>query len=421
LRVLIFEPDHTGHHFLHLGLLIPPLAALGVEVIVATTEAARATKPYEVYLKPLESSAKIDAWMPPMAQGGMEIAKQKLRCFGDSIARAKPDWVCVPYADGLAQVLGAARKLGRNPVPRDLEVCGLMMRGLFAYPHTGLKQKLAARASWQAVKWAPLSQVYILDPIVFNAVMEEGGSFAARCGLLPEPMDPPPAISQADARRKLGIPEDGRYIGCVGLIDRRKGCDLLVRAFAAAKIGASDRLLLVGGHDPEIRQLIAGECGELVRSGRIISIDRFVDPDELGAALLAMDLVCTPYPRHIGSASVVIRAAAAGRPVVGSEFGWVRWAIEKFRLGQSCNVESIDALAAALTTGLDAAPGYRLTEGAQRWVRFHTPENFALTWTARVRQKLGLPAAPALHTWEWVERGSVNSFGGNLGSPPRPS
>lgn len=404
MRVLIFEPDHAGHHFLHLGLLIPPLKALGVEVVVATTEVARSTKPYQVYLSPLESAATIDAWMSPLPPTTVANARQKLRDFRESINRAKPDWVCIPYADGLAQLLGVARCMGVRALPRDLEAAGLMMRGLFAYPHTGVKQRLWARASWEAVKRAPLSQVFILDPIVFEAVMREGRSFAARCGLMPEPMDPPPSMDRLAARRRLGIPEDGRFIGCVGVIDRRKGCDLLINAFARAKVGPGDRLLLVGGHEGEIRAMLAGPHGGLVASGRIISIDRFVDPDELGAALLAMDLVCTPYPRHVGSASVVIRAAAAGRPVVGSEFGWVRWAIETFRLGQTCNVENVDELAAALSTGLDAAPEYRLSEAAQRWVRFHTPENFALTWTARVREKLRMPPAPALHTWEWVER-----------------
>src|SRR5690606_7657828 len=162
---------------------------------------------------------------------------------------------------------------------------------------------------------------------------------------------------------------------------------------------------LVGAHEKEIKDLLAGPYADLVRAGRIISIDRFVESDELGAALKAMDLVCTPYPRHVGSASIVIRAAAAGRPVVGSRYGWVKWAIERFGLGRTCNVENTDELAAALQAELEQAASFRLTSAAERWLAYHTPENFAATWTARVRERLGLPPAAAQHTWEWVEGG----------------
>jgi hypothetical protein len=116
-----------------------------------------------------------------------------------------------------------------------------------------------------------------------------------------------------------------------------------------------------------------------------------------------MDLVCTPYPRHVGSASIVIRAAGARRPVIGSSFGWVKWAIERFSLGRTCDVENIPALAGTLESGLESAGDFVLSPKAERWVRYHTPENFALTWTVRLRQRLGLAAAPALHSWDWVE------------------
>lgn len=411
MNVLIFEPDHTGHHFLHIGLLVPPLADLGANVTLATTAMARDTGPYKVFVAPVESRATVDAWVRPLTGSPIDVARRKLADLRTSIERANPDWVCLPYADGLAQSLGAARLALRPTIPRGLEVEGLMMRGSFAYPAESAKRRLFAHASWAAVRLAPLRKVHILDPIVYNAVKARGGAFAERCGLMPEPMDPPPQIEQRPARTRLGLPEDGRYIGCVGLIDRRKGCDLLIHAFAQTRLAPTDRLLLVGAHEKEIKDLLAGPYADLVRAGRIISIDRFVESDELGAALKAMDLVCTPYPRHVGSASIVIRAAAAGRPVVGSRYGWVKWAIERFGLGRTCNVENTDELAAALQAELEQAASFRLTPAAERWVAYHTPKNFAATWTARVRERLGLPPAATQHTWQWVEGGERAGHG----------
>ncbi len=49
-----------------------------------------------------------------------------------------------------------------------------------------------------------------------------------------------------------------------------------------------------------------------------------------------MDVIAAVYPQHTGSASIVIRAAAAGRPVLGSDYGWIGRTIEKHGLGLAC-------------------------------------------------------------------------------------
>ncbi len=78
------------------------------------------------------------------------------------------------------------------------------------------------------------------------------------------------------------------------------------------------------------------------------------------------------------------------------------WAINTFSLGRTVNVRDTEGLGHALTVGLDDAPGFALNEAARRFVAFHSAGNFALTWTRRIRARLGLPAQSALQTWEWV-------------------
>jgi glycosyltransferase involved in cell wall biosynthesis len=342
--------------------------------------------------------------MDPLPAGMLEIGRAKHRGLLESLRRSGASHVCVPYADGLAQVMGMSRLRGSRPFPPGVEAAGLMMRGGFAYRPRGLKQRLKTGISWSLATLAPFDPLFILDPLVFEAVRRGDRRTGRRAVLMPEPVEPPSRLDHRAARRLLRIPEDGRYSGCAGLIDVRKGADQLIRAFASARLSPTDRLLLVGGHDETVRALLAGPYAALVAQERIISIDRFVERDELGAALRAMDVVCALYQGHVGSASLVVRAAAAERPVLGGRTGWVRWAVEKFALGATSETADVGALAVGLERALDASGSFRLTPVARRWLAFNTPENFAATWMGPIRRWLGLPPAQAARTWEWVER-----------------
>jgi glycosyltransferase involved in cell wall biosynthesis len=118
-------------------------------------------------------------------------------------------------------------------------------------------------------------------------------------------------------------------------------------------------------------------------------MERTLTVVELQTALAAMDVVCTPYPAHIGSSSIVLRAAAAGRPVVGSDTGWVGETVRRFSLGRVCDVRAPGALARALADALDATSSYAMTDAARRLVAYHTVENYQAHWTARLRERLG--------------------------------
>src|SRR5439155_26474622 len=101
--------------------------------------------------------------------------------------------------------------------------------------------------------------------------------------------------------------------------------------------------------------LVAGQFATLQQRERLIILDRYVSDEELLAGVSAADVVCTPYPHHIGSASFVIRAAAANRPVLGANYGWISAMVRTFELGEPCNVEDRVAFANTITASLAAA------------------------------------------------------------------
>lgn len=405
MRIALYEPNNDGHRYTHLKRLIPALAALGQVTVVTSAEGA-ASKQYEAQLRGVSNLFTLDASMPltnPQGPAYLKHVMQHLR----RVARTPGvDHVLMPYADGTIQQAGLARLTARFGVPAGVEIEGLMMRGLFAYDdRPTLMQRVKARA-WLALTAAsPFGVIHHMDPIVVRAVLARSPRLARRMTLIPDPVEPFVSPGKTFARRALGIPEDGRYAGCVGYQDTRKGIDRLIRAFVAADLPPTDRLLLAGGHAKEIREMLAGEFAGAVASGRIVSLARYISDEELCLGVAAMDVVCTPYPPdsgHSGSSSIVIHAAGQERPVLGCAFGWVGDTIRRFGLGWECDVLDPTAFARAIARSLDEAGTFRLGEGGRRFVEFHRTDNFVACFTKRLRERLKMPPIGGMREWAWV-------------------
>ncbi len=92
-------------------------------------------------------------------------------------------------------------------------------------------------------------------------------------------------------------------------------------------------MLLAGRATDEVRGLLNERFRSLFESGRVFTLDRFLSQEELWAACIAADIVCTPYPSHIYSASIVIRAAKARVPSLANDIGWMSETIRRFLTG----------------------------------------------------------------------------------------
>ena len=388
MRALIYEPEHGGHrldYVRHVALALRDLVP--VEIVLGSD--APASTEFAVSLAGVAGELRIHAEVPAVRTSALGRAADKWRAFVAALRRHRPDHVFVPYGDGLAQLHGALPL-----VPRGVEIEGLLMRAAFAYPQPGTRARLTARLSRALAARAPWTTVHHLDPLAWEATR---GTWPG-LQLMPDPVDAP-RIDRHEARRTLGLPPDARIAGCAGAIDERKGMDLLLRAFARVA-GPDDRLLLAGKLSPRVRAALQQLPADV--RARVHAPDRFLDAAAFDASIAAMDLVCTPYPDHVGSASIVLRAAAAGRPVLGADTGWMQAMIPRFGLGATVTVRDADALAGALASGLEGARSHVAGPAAEALVRYHSHENFAARWTARIRARLGLPQASGSVAWEDV-------------------
>jgi glycosyltransferase involved in cell wall biosynthesis len=401
MRVLIFEPDHEGHRLHYIRTMLPGLIELSERVTIALASEAPLSKEFAVHLSNLVEQVEIDASMPRPAGGGMKTARAKLRALKQSIARSRARHVYIPYGDGLAQLLGLPGAW-RWAIPRGVEVETLLFRGAVAYPQVSAKERAKSRVSFAAATRPPWSALFHLDPLVYDWVKHHGSALADRLQLMADPVEAPSAEERSSILRRLKLPDDGRFVGAAGMMNGGKGTDLLIRAFAAADLGPRDRLLLAGPQNDEIRALLSGEFNSLFRGGRIVSLDRVLPAADLADAIKVTDLVCVLYRRHVGSASIVIRAAAAGRPVLASDFGWCGYTVPQFQLGRVVDVNDPQAVSRAIERSLEESQAFRLSAAAQRFVEFHKPENFGALWSSGLRHRLGLPPPEGGRTWPWV-------------------
>jgi glycosyltransferase involved in cell wall biosynthesis len=401
-RCLIYERDVTGHRLQHVRHLTEALLEVGCEVVIALQSDAQQRVEYKVHLAPLEAHFQLRHDLnSQQGTGYFSVARRVDELLG-TILVERPDWVYIPYADMMTQA-AAVRSLLRGG--RDFRMApieGQVMRGRYAYPAGSLRARIGSYASRWLTQQSPWRVTHLLDTWVYNNL--QGTASNTEFRLIPEPVEPLPQVDSLEARRLLGIPLEGRYVATTGLMEPRKGIDLLVGAFARAKLRQDDRLLLIGKMHQTIRDLISRDYQALLNAGRIIIVDRYVSDFELGCGFAAGDVLVTPHPGQIGSSGTLVRTAAAGRPIIASNFGWVGWVTQQFELGATVDVTDLTAFANAIEATLNNTAAWRRGEKAARFCQYHTVKNQKAHWLVSLARDRDLVLGELADRidWSWV-------------------
>lgn len=282
--------------------------------------------------------------------------------LGKLIEHLRPTHVFLLYLDHtqLALALGL-----RFAFP--VEISGLLFRPSFHYGRfetttASLREwatRLRKRLMLQAALHNPcLATVFTLDPMAVPAIkaLSPGASVVA----LPDPVDSTALRSEddlAEVRATYGV-ESGRTLALLfGALDERKGVFAVLEALCLLPEKSARRLavLFAGAARPEVRDRLHKAVASTDSTAQVLLHDAFVPDDEIQDLVRASDLVLVPYQRHVGSSGVLIRAAAAGRPVLGQAYGLVGQQIAAHRLGRAVDSTRPEAIAAALE-GFLASP-----------------------------------------------------------------
>ena len=104
-----------------------------------------------------------------------------------------------------------------------------------------------------------------------------------------------PQLDKADARKKLGLAENGKYLLFFGFIRKYKGLDILLRAFADKRIQEAGIKLIIAGEyydKPEEYQAIIEEHG---LEKALVQANDFIPDSEVSTYFSAADMVVQTY------------------------------------------------------------------------------------------------------------------------------
>lgn len=403
-RIAIFEPNPLGHRLEYVRHLVAGLDEMGLVPDWITSAEAPASAEFAMTLAPVRSLFRT----VPVELPGIPVVKKDFRQLATRIASLTQlqdyDRIYFPSGDGIAQFLGLASRIPWRVSLRNLlarcEV--LLFGGQFGYPAAGTR-RLRNRFSAWSMNPRIWSSAFHLDPYQ-HAWLSKNSDPCWQ--LMPDPVDSPGTVEPEAARKRLGLPETGLCVGCAGWIQRNKGADLLVKAFAAAlpDLPKGTFLLLAGPFQDGLLAEIESTHAGLVRSRQIVLRDELLPEAALHDVLVSIDLFCLPYHRAMQSSGIFLKAVAYGKPVLVHRAGWLGNSVRLLKNGWLTDIGDAAGFASDLRTALrGTASGLEPDSGRiGRFLEFHSVANFRATWTRRLRNTLQVGDHQGLRSWKWV-------------------
>ncbi len=155
-----------------------------------------------------------------------------------------------------------------------------------------------------------------------------------------------PGISTAEAREKLNLNSENRYILFFGFVRAYKGLDLLIRAIATQKVKDLDVHLIVAGEfyeeEEKYRKLIA----KLELSDKVIIRSDYIPESEVRNYFCAANLVAQTY-RTATQSGVTQIAYHFNRPMLVTDVGGLSEIVPDGQVGYVTDVNP-DAIADAI-------------------------------------------------------------------------
>jgi glycosyltransferase involved in cell wall biosynthesis len=357
MNLLIFEPEISGHHPGYLRHLLHywPKAETHLIFVVSPEFAQRHL---DVMQTPTQATV---TWQPMTAQ--------ELRWYEQSkrsvVRHVWVEWrLYCRYAKTMQADQGLIMYMDRFQLPLALRLVspcpmsGIFFRPKFHYRQLNqrqptAKERLSAlREQWlwrSALRHPQLKTLFCLDPFAVEPLRALGGHTPVVH--LPDPVEiyPQSAAAVTTLRQTLGIDPARKILLLFGMIDRRKGIYQVLEAVQQ----------LGGDHQAQLTLLLVGPLAEVDKANvlaqidtitqdsavQIVVCDDFVPDTQIQAYFDIADLVLALYQRHVGMSAILVRAAAAGKPVLASDYGLMGELVQRHQLGFV--VDSSDATAIA--------------------------------------------------------------------------
>lgn len=266
-------------------------------------------------------------------------------------------------ADGLAMFFDRFQLPLALGLPMPCRISGILFRPTLHYKDFAGHRttwRTTVRTSRETVLWRLALQhrairtLFTLDPLAAPALQQV--TRRAKVTHLPDPIEfqPAPRPQIAALRQQLGIEQQRRPALLFGFLEERKGIYPLLEALALLPSATQAQLCLLlvgqvaGKEQAKLRQRIA-EMSQTT-AVQVKLYDQFVPEADVPSYFQLADFVLAPYQEHVGSSGILLWAAAAGKPVLASDYGLMGELVRRHQLG----VVVDSAQPAAIAKGLGA-------------------------------------------------------------------
>jgi glycosyltransferase involved in cell wall biosynthesis len=313
-EICVWEDDPSGHRLAFVEILVRYIwEKTGRNTLLVISEEVLKSAQYRIFLKNLGDRFETHLLGKQTCRNTFSIGSRFLK-VSDFLKRRNIRELIIPTADVIVKILGIARLFGWNPLPLNIR-CVLLFLG-FPYADRSFLLHLKDWLSFLLKKMAPVHAFYIDTYAAEIARIKYGYTIST----IPEPLLSLPSQWPRKTRR----PNSSRNLinfGCVGRFDYRKGADLLLDAFQEA-CPPKWRLLLAG----TMLETTLVQKAESIRSARpekMLFRNEVLSNDVYWEFLEQIDVVCLPYRGHVGTSQVFAQAAALGKIIIASDYGWL--------------------------------------------------------------------------------------------------
>ncbi len=207
-----------------------------------------------------------------------------------------------------------------------------------------------------------IKNLFCLDPFAVR-YMEKSAS-DVNVVYLPDPVnisiEKPNECELTQLKESLNI-EFGRQVFLLfGTISERKGIHQLLEAILMLEPDMCQKicLILVGRvvESDRVRMQNLLEKISQTLPVQIITETRFVTEREIQLYFQIADVVLAPYQRHVGMSGILVRAAAAQKPVLSSDYGLMGEITRLYELGLTVDSRFPKEIAQGITQMLRESP-----------------------------------------------------------------
>jgi len=244
---------------------------------------------------------------------------------------------------------------------------GIYFRPIFHYNQfTNFNPSLRERV-WQVrdkfllfniLKKSNFQFVFCLDPFVVETINKSQREVKALH--LPDPVQ---VLSNAksqleEMRNKLGINSNRKIFLMFGVFEKRKGIFQLLKAIELLPLNLCQNLclLLVGSIGSESQVITWTYKLSRFLEVQVVNLDQFVSNQDVQLFFEMADVVLAPYQHHVGMSGILVRAAAAQKPVLSSDFGLMGEIVRRYSLGLAIDTTKPTEIAKGLRQFLNDSP-----------------------------------------------------------------